>query len=151
MEHERFMKEALKEAEKAYRKDEVPVGAVVVLGGKIISRAHNLIRLKKDPTAHAEMLAVKKAARKTGNERLLKASLYVNIEPCAMCAGALVLSRIETLIYGADEPKTGACGSSQDVIGHTKNNHRINIVKGILKEESSLLITDFFKKKRNIK
>lgn len=151
MVHEAFMKEALKEAEKAYKKDEVPVGAVVVLDGKIVSRAHNLIRMKKDPTAHAEILALRNAARKINNERLLKASLYVNIEPCAMCAGALVLSRIETLIYGADENKTGACGSNLDVIGCGKNNHRIKVVKGVLKEESSLLMRNFFREKRVLK
>ena len=145
------MKEALKEAQKAYKKDEVPVGAVVVLEGKIIARAHNLIRLKKDPTAHAEILAVRKAARRIGNERLLKASLYVNIEPCAMCAGAILLARIEMLIYGADEPKTGACGSSCDIIGSEKNNHKTQLIKGILKEESSCLIRSFFKEKRRVK
>ncbi len=142
------MKEALKEAQKAYRKDEVPVGAVVVIDGKVISGAHNLIRLKKDPTAHAEILAIQKAARRIGNERLLKAALYVNIEPCAMCAGAIVLARIETLVYGADEAKTGACGSMCDVLGHEKNNHKTQVIKGILKEESSCLIRMFFKEKR---
>ena len=148
MKHEIYMREALKEAEKAYGKEEVPVGAVVVLDGKIISRAHNLIRIKKDPTAHAEILAIRKAAIKTGNERLLNACLYVNIEPCAMCAGAIVLARIDTLVYGADEPKTGACGSSSDIIGNEKNNHKTKVLKGILKEESTFLIKKFFKERR---
>jgi len=142
------MREALKEAQKAYEEDEVPVGAVVVYEGKIIARAHNQIERLKDPTAHAEILAITSATNYLGTKWLNGATLYVTIEPCCMCAGALVLSRLECLVFGADDPKTGACGSVVNIVNHKKLNHHIKIVKGLLKEEGSLLLKSFFKKKR---
>ena len=142
------MKEALKEAEKAFENGEVPVGAVIVHEGRIIGRAHNQIKLLHDPTAHAEMLAITQAAEFLRNERLLKTKIYVTIEPCAMCAGAMVLARVESLIYGADDPKTGACGSVINILNHPKLNHRVKVKKGILEEETGLLIRDFFKERR---
>lgn len=146
--YEKFMQEALKEAKKAYKKDEVPVGAVIVLKNKIIARAHNLVKAKKDPTAHAEILAIKKASKKINNERLIDTSIYVTIEPCAMCAGAIILARIKNLVFGAYDPKTGACGSVFNIINNKKNNHKINIVSGIMTNECSGIIKKFFENKR---
>lgn len=151
MSHEKYMKAALKEAGKSSKKDEVPVGAVIVHGGKIISRAHNNIINKCDPCGHAEILAIRKAAKKLSNERLLGCTLYTTLEPCAMCAGAIVHSRIKTLVFGADDPKTGACGSAHTVLNSVKNNHQVEIISGILKEDSSAMIRDFFRNKRSNK
>lgn len=145
-----YMVEALKEAQKAFEKDEVPVGAVVVSEGRIIGRAHNQIKLLKDPTAHAEMIAITQAASHLGNERLLDCTMYVTIEPCAMCAGAMVLGRIKRLAYGASDPKTGACGSVLNITNHGKLNHAIKVDRGILEAESSLLLQEFFRKKRTL-
>ena len=142
------MWEALKEARLAAAEEEVPVGAVVVHKGKIIARGHNQVESLKDPTAHAEMIALTSAANYLGNKWLLGSSIYVTIEPCSMCAGALVLSRIKSLVYGAPDPKTGACGSVTNIPNHKKLNHRIVVKKDILKEECSSLIKEFFKKKR---
>jgi len=143
------MHEALKEAQKAFEADEVPVGAVVVHKGKVIARAHNQIKLLKDPTAHAEMIAITQAAAYLKNERLVDCTLYATVEPCAMCAGAAVLGRIKRLVYGADDPKAGACGSIANIADHHKLNHRIVIDKGILEEESGLLLKEFFRQKRS--
>jgi tRNA(adenine34) deaminase len=148
MDHIYYMKEALKEAEKAEKKDEVPVGCVIVKDGKIIARGHNLIRTKKNPAAHAEIVAIKKACKKLKNERLNGVTLYVNIEPCAMCAGAILLARIKTLIYGAADPKTGACGSVFTVINDKRNNHQVEIIKGVLEKECGEIVSNFFKNKR---
>jgi len=142
------MQEALNEAEKAFRENEVPVGAVVVYKDKIIARGHNQVERLKDPTAHAEMLTLTSATNYLGNKWLSEASIYVTIEPCSMCAGALVLSRIKNLYYGASDPKTGACGSVVNIVNNKKLNHRIKIKKGILEKESSYLIKEFFRKKR---
>jgi tRNA(adenine34) deaminase len=142
------MREALKEAQKAFLEDEVPVGAVVVHANRIIGRGHNQIERLKDPTAHAEMIALTSACACLGAKWLNAASLYVTIEPCSMCAGALVLSRIKSIVYGADDPKTGACGSVTQIANHKKLNHRISVTKGVLKEECATLIREFFKKKR---
>lgn len=144
------MAEALKEASKAFEKDEVPVGAVVVHNGKIVARAHNQIKLLKDPTAHAEMIAITQAAAHLKNERLLDCTMYVTIEPCTMCAGAMVLGRIKRLVYGASDPKTGACGSVINIADNNRLNYRIEINKGVLEEESSSLLKEFFKKKRSL-
>ncbi len=146
--HETYMREALKEAVKAFEADEVPVGAVIVHEGKIIARAHNQIKLLKDPTAHAEMIAITQASDYLRNERLNNCSLYVTIEPCPMCMGASVLARIKNLIYGADDPKSGACGSVLSIGTDNKLNHKIKINKGVLKEECAGLLKDFFKRKR---
>jgi len=143
-----FMKEALKEAHRALAADEVPVGAVIVHKGQIIARAHNQIEMLKDATAHAEMLALTSATNHIGNKWLLECSIYVTIEPCSMCAGALVLSRIPRLIYGADDPKTGACGSVVNIINNAQLNHRIAVKKGVLESDCASLMKEFFLKKR---
>ena len=139
---------ALKEAGKAYLSNEVPVGAVIVKNNKIIARAHNLIKTKKDPTAHAEILAIRKASKKIKNECLLDTNLYVTVEPCSMCVGAIIHSRINKLIIGANDPKTGACGSAFRIINSKKSNHKIIVKKGVLKKECSDIIKKFFQKKR---
>lgn len=143
------MAEAIKEALKAFDEDEVPVGAVIVHNGRIIARAHNQIRTLKDPTAHAEMIAITQAAAHLSNERLLDTTIYVTIEPCAMCAGAMVLARMKRLVYGADDPKTGACGSVMNIINNKKLNHSIDVTRGILEAESSSILREFFAIKRS--
>ena len=143
-----YMSEALKEARKALEKEEVPVGAVVVHKGRIVARGHNQVECLKDPTAHAEMIALTSATNYLNSKWLNDASLYVTIEPCSMCAGAMVLSRIKNLYFGAKDPKTGACGSIADIVNHKKLNHRIKVKSGILKEECGSLLVDFFQKKR---
>jgi tRNA(adenine34) deaminase len=142
------MSEALKEAKKAADKDEVPVGAVVVQEGKIISRGHNQVELLRDATAHAEMLALTSAENSSGAKWLIGASLYVTLEPCAMCAGALVLARVKHIYYGAQDPKSGACGSVVNIANHKKLNHRIKVKGGIMREECGELLKEFFRKKR---
>ena len=144
------MRMALKEAQIACEKDEVPVGAVIVYKGQIIARAHNQIRMLKDPTAHAEMIAITQASAYLKNERLNECDVYVTIEPCPMCVGAMVLGRIKNLYYAAPDPKTGACGSICDLIGHKRLNHRVKVTSGILQDECRAVIQEFFKKKRTI-
>ncbi len=146
--HEDYMREAFKEAQQAERENEVPVGAVVVHNDKIIARGHNQIERLKDPTAHAEIIAITSAANFLGTKWLNEASLYVTIEPCSMCAGALVLARVKNLFFGARDPKTGACGSVVNIANHKKLNHRTKVTKGILEAECSSLLKDFFRKKR---
>lgn len=143
-----YMSEALKEAEKAAAENEVPVGCVVVKQRRIIARAYNQVERLNDPTAHAEMIAITQAANYLGSKWLKGASVYVTIEPCSMCAGAFVLARIDRLIYGADDAKTGACGSIVNIIGNNKLNHRIIVKKGILRDSCGSLLTAFFRKKR---
>ncbi len=146
--HETYMSEALKEASKAFTKDEVPVGAVIVHERKIIARGYNQIEMLKDPTAHAEMLAVTSAASHLGVKWLNDCALYVTIEPCSMCAGALVLARVREIYFGAEDPKTGACGSVFNIAHSPKLNHRIKVTGGILAGECGALLSEFFKKKR---
>ena len=146
--HKKFMQEALKEAQKAFEEDEVPVGAIVIFEGKIIARAFNQIERLKDPTAHAEMLAITSATNFLGTKWLNEASIYVTIEPCSMCAGALVLSRIKHIYFGAKDPKTGACGSVVNIVNNKKLNHRIKVNGGILATECGVLLSEFFRKKR---
>ena len=146
--HNLYMQEALKEAQKAFAEDEVPVGAVIVYKGRVIARDHNRIERLNDPTAHAEMLVLTSATNYLQAKWLNEASLYVTIEPCSMCAGALVLSRIKNLYFGAKDPKTGACGSVVNIVNNKKLNHRIKVTGGLLKEESSSLLKEFFRKKR---
>lgn len=146
--HEYYMNDALREAKKSFDKDEVPVGAVIVHKGIVIARAHNQIKLLKDPTAHAEMIAITQAANFLQNERLIGCSIYVTIEPCSMCAGAMILARIEELVYAADDPKTGACGSVEDIINNKKLNHKVKVKKGILEREAGSLLKEFFRTKR---
>ena len=138
----------MKEAQKAASEDEVPIGAVVVYKDKIIARGYNQIERLNDPTAHAEIIAITSAANYLGTKWLKEASLYVTIEPCSMCAGALVLARIKNLYFGACDPKTGACGSIVNIANHRKLNHRVKVTKGILERECGFLLSDFFKKKR---
>jgi tRNA(adenine34) deaminase len=146
--HELFMREALKEAQRAFQEDEVPVGAVVVHEGHVIARGRNQIERLKDPTAHAEMLALTSATHFLGTKWLNAASLYVTIEPCSMCAGALVLARVRNLYFGAKDPKTGACGSVVNIVNSKKLNHRVKTQGGILSEECGKLLKEFFGKKR---
>jgi len=143
-----YMQEALKEAVKAFECDEVPVGAVIIYKKQIIARAHNQIVTLKDPTAHAEMIAITQAANYLRNERLINCSLYATIEPCPMCAGASVLARINKIVYGADDPKSGACGSIINIASNKKLNHRIEVISGVMREDCSALLKEFFKKKR---
>jgi len=142
------MTEALKEAQKAADKNDVPVGAVIVYKQKIIARAHNQVELLNDSSAHAEMLAINQAANFLQSKWLFDCVLYVTIEPCSMCAGALVLARIKEIIYGAADPKTGACGSVLNVANNQKLNHLIKIKTGILAKDCGLLVTKFFQDKR---
>ena len=148
---EKFMKEALKEAKKAYEKLEVPVGAVIVKDGKIIARGHNLKETKKDTTRHAEIIAIEKASKKLGAWRLLDCEMYVTLEPCSMCAGAMINSRIKKLYIGAIDEKTGAIGSVLNLLEDYKFNHNIEVEKGILKEDCEKILKDFFKDLRKIK
>lgn len=143
-----FMQEALKEARLAGEEDDVPVGAVVVYKEKIIARAHNQVEMLKDPTAHAEMLALTSATNHLGNKWLQGASLYVTIEPCSMCAGALVLARLDAVYFGAKDAKTGACGSVINIAHHKKLNHRLKVEGGILAKDCAGLLSEFFRNKR---
>ena len=145
---EYFMKEALKEAKKAYEKLEVPVGAVIVKDGKIIARAHNLKETKFDTTKHAEILAIQKASKKLNSWRLIDCEMYVTLEPCSMCAGALINSRIKKVYIGAVQEKTGACGTKVDLIENYKTETKIEVEFGILKEECLNLVQEFFKELR---
>ena len=145
---EKFMKAALKEAEKAAYKGEVPVGAVIVKDGKIISRGHNLTEKKQSALTHAEMTALSKATKKLKSWRLIGCDLYVTLEPCGMCAGAIVLSRIENLFYGASDPKAGVVESIAKALENPKLNHHVKVTGGILKEECSKTLSDFFRELR---
>ena len=148
---EKFMKEALKEAAKAYNKLEVPVGAVIVHNGKIISRAHNLKETKKDTTHHAEIIAIQKASKKIGAWRLLDCDMYVTLEPCTMCTGAIINSRIRKLYIGTMDEKTGACGSVLNLLEDYKFNHKVEYEIGILQEKCSEILKKFFKELRKNK
>jgi tRNA(adenine34) deaminase len=143
-----FMKDALREAEVAAGRGEVPVGAVVVVDAKVVAGAGNRTIADCDPTAHAEIVALREAAKIVGNHRLLGATLYVTIEPCAMCAGAMVQARISRLVYGADDAKGGAVRSSFSILDHPQINHRVEVVPGVLAEESIALLREFFAARR---
>lgn len=144
MEDVEFMREALLEARRASDQGEVPVGAVVVRGGEIIGRGWNHRETDGDPLAHAEILAIGEAARRTQGWRLTGCSLYVTLEPCAMCAGALVNSRIERLVFAARDPKAGYCVSLGNLVQDERLNHRLEVVEGVLAEEAGALLSDFF-------
>lgn len=146
--HQKYMSLALKMAEVAFKEDEVPVGAVVVNGSKVIASGYNQVERLKDPTAHAEMIALTSAANLLGTKWLNEASVYVTIEPCSMCAGALVLARVKSIYFGAKDPKAGACGSIVNIANHKSLNHRIKVFGGIMEEECSCLLREFFKKRR---
>ncbi|MDD4238766.1 MAG: tRNA adenosine(34) deaminase TadA [Desulfotomaculaceae bacterium] len=151
MDHAGYMREALAEAEKAYALGEVPIGAVVVLDGEVIGRGHNLRELLKDSTAHAEVLALREAARCIGDWRLNGAVIYSTIEPCPMCAGAMVQFRVKTLVYGAADLKAGAVDSVIDVVRQPRFNHQVEVVSGVLEEECRSIIRRFFRELREKK
>lgn len=140
-----FMKKAIREALKAYHKGEIPVGAVIVVDNKIISRAHNIKETKNDPTAHAEILAIKKAGKRLHSWRLTNATLYVTKEPCIMCAGAIVHARIKKVVYGCDDPKGGGVLSLYRILQDPRLNHQVEIKKGVLEKECRALLQKFFK------
>lgn len=142
------MQEAIKLAKIAFEKDEVPIGAVVTHKNKIIARAHNQVEMLKDPTAHAEMIAITQATNFLSSKWLQDCSLYVTIEPCSMCAGALVLARIKRLCFAASDEKAGGCGSVVNIVENKSLNHRIEVKKGILVEECGKLMSEFFRRKR---
>jgi tRNA(adenine34) deaminase len=152
---------ALEEARAAEAEDEVPVGAVVVWGGagaegegppegepELLARAHNRTRALRDPTAHAEVLALRAAAARVGDWRLTRATLYVTLEPCAMCAGAIVLARVRRLVYGAADPKAGMCGTLANLVQDPRLNHRVELVRGVCEAESAALLAEFFRRRR---
>jgi tRNA(adenine34) deaminase len=145
---EKWMRHALNEAQLALKIGEIPVGAVVVYENKIIGRGHNQVEGLNDPTAHAEIIAIGAAADYLNSWRLSGASLYVTLEPCAMCAGALVLSRIDRLIFGAKDPKAGACGSLYNIVQDIRLNHQVQIIPYVLEEECSQILRVFFEKVR---
>ena len=148
MSDEIWMREALELARQASKRGEVPVGAVIVRGGAVLSRSHNARESSKDATAHAEVLAIRSASRRVGDWRLTDTTLYVTLEPCPMCAGAIVLARIPRVVFAASEPKFGAAGSVFDLLQEPRLNHRVNVVKGVLSEESRALLRSFFHERR---
>jgi tRNA(adenine34) deaminase len=145
---EYFMRLAIREAQSALDHDDVPIGAVVVRDGEVIGAGHNERELRQDPTAHAELLALREASRALASWRLLDAVLYVTLEPCAMCAGAIVLARVPRVVYGATDPKAGAAGSVLDVLTEPRLNHRPAVAGGLLADECAALLTDFFGSRR---
>jgi tRNA(adenine34) deaminase len=146
----RFMRQALAAARRAPAHADVPVGAVVVRGGAVIARARNAREKGADPTAHAEILAIRKAAKKLGSWRLDGCTLYVTLEPCAMCAGAIVLSRLPRLVYGASDPKAGFVGSLGDLCRDARLNHRPSVTAGVLAEECGRILVEFFRERRRL-
>lgn len=145
--HEYWMEFALKEAEKAFESDEIPVGAIVVFNNQIIGKGYNQIEKLQDPTAHAEIIAITAAASFLKSRRLEGCNIYVTLEPCAMCAGAIVLARIPELFFGAYDPKAGACSSIYTITNDTRLNHRVITKGGVLEEKCGLILKDFFLKK----
>jgi len=143
-----FMREALAEAESATDAGEVPIGAVVVVDGEIVARGQNRVLRDIDPTAHAEIVAMRAAARAVDNYRLLECELYVTLEPCAMCAGAMIHARLKRLIYGASDPKAGAAGSVLEVLNHPRLNHQMEVTGNVLDEECGELLREFFRQRR---
>ena len=148
---QKFMKQALKEAEKAYNKNEVPVGCVIVKEGKIIARGHNLKETKNDTTHHAEIITIKKASKKLKSWRLIDCEMYVTLEPCSMCAGAIINSRIKKIHIGAMDEKTGACGSVLNLLQDYKFNHKVELETGTLEQDCEKILKSFFKKLREEK
>ena len=148
---EYYMEQALKEAEKAYKKLEVPVGAVIVKDGKIIAKGHNQKETKTDTTKHAEIIAIQKASKKLETWRLNDCEMYVTLEPCAMCAGAIIQARLKKLYIGTMDPKTGACGSVLNLLKDFKFNHNVELETGVLKDDCEQILKSFFKELREIK
>jgi tRNA(adenine34) deaminase len=145
---EYFMRLALREAKQALEHDDVPIGAVLVRDGDVAAVAHNERELRQDPTAHAEIIVLREASRLAGSWRLLDTTLYVTLEPCAMCAGAIVLARVPRVVFGATDPKAGACGSVLDVLSEPRLNHRPEVAGGLLAPECGGLLSDFFAARR---
>lgn len=145
---EHYLRQALREAEAAQEADEVPIGAVVVHEGQIIGRGHNQNKTLQDPTAHAEMIAISAACNRVQSRYLEQATLYVTVEPCSMCAGAIVLARLGRLVFGAADPKAGACGSLFDLVRDPRLNHRVEVTSGVLQAECAAMISSFFEKIR---
>lgn len=146
--NEIYMNYAFKEAEKAFEKEEIPVGCVIVFQNTIIAKAHNQIETLKDPTAHAEILAITSAAEYLQSKQLAGCSMYVTLEPCPMCAGAIVLSKMENLFFGAYDIRSGACGSMLDITNHRSLNHRCNVLGGVMDEKCGAILKSFFEVKR---
>ena len=142
------MRLAVGEAQQALAHDDVPVGAVVVVAGEIVGRGHNERELRQDPTAHAEVIALREAAARLGTWRILDSVLYVTLEPCAMCAGAVVLGRVPRVVYGTPDPKAGAAGSVLDVLAEPRFNHRPRVEGGVLRDACAALLVDFFAARR---
>lgn len=145
---EALMQAALAEARAAAEAGEVPIGAVAVVGGEIVARGQNRVLRDADPTAHAEIVAMRTAAKALGNYRLIDCELFVTLEPCAMCAGAMIHARLARLVYGASDPKTGAAGSVLEVLNHPRLNHRMSVTSGVLVEECAALLLEFFRERR---
>jgi tRNA(adenine34) deaminase len=144
-----WMQVALEEAAKAPATGEIPIGAVIIQGGKILGKAHNSREVSQDPTAHAEIVVIRAAASALGSWRLTDTTLYVTVEPCAMCFGAIILARIPRVVFGALDPKAGACGSVFDLPAEPRLNHRVAVTGGVLEQESQALLQKFFKELRN--
>jgi tRNA(adenine34) deaminase len=143
-----FMRLAMREAQLALEHEDVPIGAVLVRDGEVVAAAHNERELRQDPTAHAEIVVLRQAARAAGSWRVLDAVMYVTLEPCAMCAGAIVLARVPRVVFGATDPKAGACGSVLDVLGEPRLNHRPEVAGGLLARECGEMISAFFASRR---
>jgi tRNA(adenine34) deaminase len=143
-----FMRLALREAQRALAHDDVPIGAVLVHGGEVLAAAHNERELRTDPTAHAEILALREASRALGSWRLIDCTLYVTLEPCAMCAGAIVLARVLRVVFGATDPKAGGAGSVLDVLSEPRLNHRPEVLAGVLAPDCGQLLSEFFASRR---
>jgi tRNA(adenine34) deaminase len=146
--HERYMRLALREARKASGIGEVPVGAVIIKDGEVVGRGYNRIECDRDPTRHAEMIAIRRAAKKLGARRLIGCTMYVTVEPCSMCAGAAVLARLDAIVAGAESDKSGACGSVKDILESESLNHRVGYETGVLAAECADLLSGFFRQLR---
>lgn len=142
----KYMKEALEDAQKSTY--EIPVGAIIVYENEIVARAHNLTETNQDPTDHAEIIAIREASKILGSWRLLDCTMYVSLEPCPMCAGAIINSRIKRLVIGTMDPKRGCCGSVYNLVDNVNFNHRVDLVTGVMEDESRKLLQDFFRKRR---
>ncbi|MBA4602073.1 tRNA adenosine(34) deaminase TadA [Thermoactinomyces sp. AMNI-1] len=151
MDYEKYMKEALREAKKAQQLGEVPIGAVIVKDGQIVGRGYNRRELDNDPTAHAEMIAIREASARLDSWRLNDCDLYVTLEPCPMCAGAIIQARIDTVVYGTEDPKAGSAGTLLNILQDERFNHQTNMITGVLKEECSTILTTFFRALRQKK
>ncbi|KIL38157.1 adenosine deaminase [Gordoniibacillus kamchatkensis] len=147
--HEMWMREAIAEARKAEQLQEVPIGAVIVKNGEVIGRGHNLRETSKDPTLHAEMIAIREASERLGAWRLLDCTLYVTLEPCPMCAGAIVQSRLPRVVFAAPDPKAGCAGTLMNLLQEDRFNHRAEVVAGVLQDECAAMLSGFFRNLRN--